>query len=75
MFLGGCIETNLVLNYEKCDFMVKEGIVFGPLVSVKGLEVDKEKIEVIKSLPYPSNVREVRAYLGHVGFFFFFFFK
>ncbi|GKB04980.1 hypothetical protein Tco_0833175 [Tanacetum coccineum] len=36
-------ETNLVLNWEKCHFMVKEGIVLGHKVSGLGIEVDKEK--------------------------------
>ncbi|PIN21706.1 DNA-directed DNA polymerase [Handroanthus impetiginosus] len=34
-----------------------------------GIEVDKAKIEVIKTLPYPVGVREVRSFLGHAGFY------
>ena len=44
--LQRCEETNLVLNWEKCHFMVKEGIVLGHRISSKGIEVDREKIEV-----------------------------
>ncbi|GJV09514.1 DNA-directed DNA polymerase [Tanacetum coccineum] len=44
--LGRCEETNLVLNWEKCHFMVKEGIVLGHKISGKGIEVDKAKIDV-----------------------------
>ncbi|XP_073152066.1 uncharacterized protein [Henckelia pumila] len=40
--LRRCMETNLVLNYEKCHFMVTEGIVLGHVVSSRGIEVDKE---------------------------------
>ncbi|GJS88904.1 reverse transcriptase domain-containing protein [Tanacetum coccineum] len=43
--LKRCEETNLVLNWEKCHFMVKEGIVLGHKVSGSGIEVDKEKIK------------------------------
>jgi len=43
------IETNLVLNYKKCYFMVEQGIVLGHVVSLRGLEVDKAKINVILS--------------------------
>ncbi|XP_071939643.1 uncharacterized protein [Coffea arabica] len=64
-----CIETNLVLNYEKCHFMVDQGIILGHVVSAKGIEVDKAKVEIIKCLPYPASVREVRSFLGHVGFY------
>ncbi|RDX74708.1 Retrovirus-related Pol polyprotein, partial [Mucuna pruriens] len=63
--LKRCIDTNLVLNFEKCHFMVTEGIVLGHLVSNKGIEVDKAKINVITSLPNPTSMREVRSFLGH----------
>jgi len=62
--LKRCIETNLVLNYEKCYFTVEQGIVLGHVVSSRGLEVDKAKIDVISSLPYPSCVREIRSFLA-----------
>ncbi|GKA10891.1 reverse transcriptase domain-containing protein [Tanacetum coccineum] len=67
--LRRCEETNLVLNWEKCHFMVKEGIVLGHKVSESGIEVDKEKIEVISKLPYPTNVKAIRSFLGHAGFY------
>ncbi|RDX68634.1 Retrovirus-related Pol polyprotein from transposon 17.6, partial [Mucuna pruriens] len=67
--LKRCIDTNLVLNFEKCHFMVIEGIVLGHLVSNRGIEVDKSKIDVITSLPNPASVREVRSFLGHAGFY------
>ena len=41
--LHRCIEKNLVLNWEKCHFMVNQGIVLGHVISEKGIEVDKEK--------------------------------
>ncbi|RDX97062.1 Retrovirus-related Pol polyprotein, partial [Mucuna pruriens] len=66
--LKRCTDTNLVLNFEKCHFMVIEGIVLGHLVSNRGIEVDKAKIDVITSLPNPTSVREVRSFLGHAGF-------
>ncbi|RDY02284.1 Retrovirus-related Pol polyprotein from transposon 17.6, partial [Mucuna pruriens] len=67
--LKRCIDTNLVLNFEKCHFMVTEGIVLGHLVSNKGIEVDKSKIDIITSLPSPTSVREVCSFLGHTGFY------
>ncbi|RDX65068.1 Retrovirus-related Pol polyprotein from transposon opus, partial [Mucuna pruriens] len=67
--LKRCIDTNLVLNFEKCHFMVTEGIVLGHLVSNRGIEVDKAKIDVITSLPNPASVREVRSFLGHASFY------
>ncbi|GJZ58016.1 reverse transcriptase domain-containing protein [Tanacetum coccineum] len=43
-----CKDANLVLNREKCHFMVKEGIVIGHKVSGVGLEVDEAKIDFLK---------------------------
>ncbi|GJT17024.1 reverse transcriptase domain-containing protein [Tanacetum coccineum] len=46
--LQRCEDTNLVLNWEKCHFMVKEGIVLGHKISKSGIEVDKEKVDSCK---------------------------
>ncbi|GJR81562.1 reverse transcriptase domain-containing protein [Tanacetum coccineum] len=54
---------------EKCHFMVKEGIVLGHKILGSGIEVDKAKIDVIAKLPYPTNVKGVRSFLGHARFY------
>ena len=59
-----CVRKRLVLSWEKSHFMVREGVVSG-----KGLEVDKAKIEVIQNLPLPNTVNDLRSFLGHVGFY------
>ncbi|GKB67362.1 reverse transcriptase domain-containing protein [Tanacetum coccineum] len=64
-----CKQANLVPNWEKCHFMVTEGIVLGHKVSGAGLKVDKSKIKVISKLPLPTNVKAVRSFLGHAGFY------
>ncbi|CAN6580925.1 unnamed protein product [Malus baccata var. baccata] len=69
VILKRCVETNLVLNWEKCHFMVKQGIVLGHIISEKGIEVDKSKIDPVRHLPSPTSVREVRSFLGHAGFY------
>ncbi|CAN6557500.1 unnamed protein product [Malus baccata var. baccata] len=69
VILKRCVETNLVLNWEKCHFMVKQGIVLGHIISEKGIEVDKSKIDLVRHLPSPTSVREVRSFLGHAGFY------
>ncbi|GKC85514.1 reverse transcriptase domain-containing protein, partial [Tanacetum coccineum] len=66
--LKRCEETNLVLNWEKCHFMVKEGIILGHKVLGSGIEVNKAKIEAISKLPYPTNVKAIRSFLGHAEF-------
>ncbi|GJZ87043.1 putative nucleotidyltransferase, ribonuclease H [Tanacetum coccineum] len=67
--LARCEETNLVLNWEKCHFMVKEGIVLGHKISGAGIEVDRDKIDMIAKLLYPTNVKGVRSFLGHARFY------
>ncbi|GKF39915.1 reverse transcriptase domain-containing protein [Tanacetum coccineum] len=53
--LKRCEDTNLVLNWEKCHFMYREGIVLGHKISKSGIEVDSAK--------------GVRSFLGHAGFY------
>ena len=49
--------------------MVTNGIVLGHLISDRGIEVDRAKIEVIERLPPPTNVKGIRSFLGHAGFY------
>ncbi|GJZ05143.1 reverse transcriptase domain-containing protein [Tanacetum coccineum] len=67
--LKRCEDTNLVLNWEKCHFMVKEGIVLGHKISKSGIEVDRAKVNVIAKLPLPTTVKGIRSFLGHAGFY------
>ncbi|GKA61046.1 reverse transcriptase domain-containing protein [Tanacetum coccineum] len=57
MAFSACKDAHLVLNWEKCHFMVKEGIVLGHKVSEAGLEDDKAKIEVISKIAPPTNIK------------------
>ncbi|GJV07144.1 reverse transcriptase domain-containing protein [Tanacetum coccineum] len=67
--LKRCEDTNLVLNWEKCHFMCREGIVLGHKISKSGKEVDRAKVDVIAKLPHPTTVKGVRSFLGHAGFY------
>ena len=39
------------------------------IIFSRGIEVDKAKIELISKLPSPTNVKTVRQFLGHAGFY------
>nr|GEW64229.1 reverse transcriptase domain-containing protein [Tanacetum cinerariifolium] len=52
-----CEDTNLVLNWEKCHFMVKEGIVLDHKISKSEIEVDRAKVDVIAKLPHSTFVK------------------
>ncbi|GKE77332.1 reverse transcriptase domain-containing protein [Tanacetum coccineum] len=67
--LQHCKDANLVLNCEKCHFMVKSEIVLGYKMSGAGLEVDNAKINIISKLPPPTNVKGLRSFLRHAGFY------
>ncbi|KAK8696370.1 hypothetical protein V6N13_001506 [Hibiscus sabdariffa] len=66
--LKRCEESDLVLNWEKCHFMVTDGTVLGHKISSKGIEVDKGNVEVIEKLPPPATVKGIRSFLGHIAF-------
>ena len=55
--LQRCQDKNIALNWEKCHFMVTEGIVLGHKIFAARLEVDQAKIVVIKTLMPPTTVK------------------
>ena len=64
--LHRCQDKNLALNWEKCHFMVTEGIVLSHRISAAELEVDQGKVSTL--LP-PTTVKGIRSFLGHAGFY------
>ena len=67
--LQRCEKTNIVLNWEKCHFMVNKGIVLGHKISERGIEVDKAKVVAIEKMPCPKDIKDIRSFLGHAGFY------
>ncbi|OMO62838.1 reverse transcriptase [Corchorus capsularis] len=72
LILKRCVETKLVLNAEKCHFMVEQGIVLGHVVSKEGMQVDKAKVNVVQNLASTywsvSRQKELNwSYLEQVG--------
>ena len=49
--------------------MVTSGIILGHRISSTGIEVYQVKLEVIERLLYPTNVKGIRSFLGHAGFY------
>jgi hypothetical protein len=49
--------------------MVKQGIVLGHVISQRGIDVDKAKVDLISNLPPPCTVKDVRSFLSHAGFY------
>ena len=63
-----CQDKNLALNWEKCHFMVTEGIVLGHMIYAAGLEVGKEKVLNYKKSYATNNSQGNKKFLGTCWF-------
>lgn len=61
--LRKCIEMNLMLSHVKCEFLINAGTVLGHSMFEEGIQVDPNKIFIIKSVPTPQKKRAVRILL------------
>ena len=53
--LQRCEETNFVLNWEKCHFMVNEGIVLGHKIFERGIKLIKLRLMLLKRCHVPRT--------------------
>ena len=67
--LERCRQFQISLNIKKCIFGSPFGILLGHIVCKQGLIVNPTKIAVIVNLPPPKRVRQLRATLGHIGYY------
>ena len=67
--LQRCEDTSLVLNWEKCHFMVNGGVVLGHKICERGIEVDQAKVDAIEKMPCPKDIKGIRSFLCHAGFY------
>ena len=51
------------------SFHGEKGIVLGHVISERGIEVDRAKIETVEKLPPPMDIKSLRSFLGHAGFY------
>ena len=62
-------DNGLKLNPSKCKFFQKRITYLGHVISENGIETDPEKIQKVQDWPRPSNVDDVRAFLGFTGYY------
>ena len=62
-------KEHLYANMKKCTFGVDKLVLLGFVVSSKGVHVAESKIEAIKTWPQPTNLQQVRSFLGLAGFY------
>jgi len=61
--------ANLKLNCRKCNLFQRKVSFLGHVISVAGIEAQPEKMEVVKSLPVPKNLTELRSFLGLASYY------
>ena len=66
--LGTLEENGITLKFAKCSFAVQQINVFGHIVSKKGIQPDKKKVEAVPNAPKPKSAAEVRSFLGLVNY-------
>ena len=61
--------ARLRLHPKKCNFALTEVMYLGHVLTTKGVKVDEKKIDVVKNYPVPKSVKDVRSFLGYVGYY------
>ena len=62
-------EADLKLNREKCNFFKNHIQYLGHLISGEGIKPLPEKLESIKEMPPPTTPKEVKQFLGLIGYY------
>ena len=62
-------ENGIKIKREKCDIFKNELKYLGHVINQEGIKTDPDKIESIKNIKIPRNVKELRSYLGLVGYY------
>lgn len=62
-------EAGVKIKPSKCELLPVKMRVLGHVISTEGLEVDASKVEIIQKWPIPSNISELRSFLGHAGYY------
>ncbi|CAA7409872.1 unnamed protein product [Spirodela intermedia] len=56
-------------SFDECLNHLQHGVVLGHIVSKRGLEVDRAKIDIISKMKLPNLVKQIRSFLGHAGYY------
>ena len=62
-------EKKLYARFRKCKFWLNQVVFLGHVISEEGISVDPSKVEVVVDWARPTNVSEVRSFLGLVGYY------
>ena len=62
-------ENQLYVKRSKCSFAQQEFEYLGHVISGAGVQTDPAKISAVKDWPVPTNVKQVRGFLGLTGYY------
>jgi len=62
-------ENNLKLQPDKCEFLRKETIYLGHIISENGISPDPSKLTAIKEFPTPRKVKDIQSFIGLAGYY------
>ena len=62
-------EQKLYAKFKKCEFWLKQVVLLGHVVNKDGISVDPAKVEAVVNWPRPTNVTEVRSFLGLASYY------
>ena len=68
MTLGRLAEHDLTVNTKKCEFLKTAILYSGHIFSEEGVSPDPNRIDAISALKSPTNVKELRSFLGMVTY-------
>ena len=67
-FLQHCLDVGIKLNKEKLALRTNAITFLGHRISGNGLKVDPEKVKAINDMEPPTNVSQLRTYIGMVNY-------
>ena len=62
-------DHKLYAKSDKYKFWLSEVGLLGHIINSRGISVDPEKVEVVLEWPRPTNVTEIRSFLGLAGYY------
>ncbi|RYA68684.1 hypothetical protein DD592_26760, partial [Enterobacter cloacae complex sp. 2DZ2F20B] len=67
--LGRLRQVKLRINPNKCEFLKKEILYLGHVISATGISPDPEKIRVIQNYPVPKDAKETKRFVAFANYY------
>jgi hypothetical protein len=67
--LGKLRAHKLYAKFSKCEFWLEKISFLGHILTAEGVAVDLGKVETVSNWRQPTNVSEIRSFLGLAGYY------